>query len=1313
MGVAIDRSGAGSVSPSSSGQQLPVQQSAPSQPNADQAAALAALKAALERAQEARTREEQQAALAKVKAAMENAMRVYAGDKSGSARAAALTEAGAQIGKLAPQGGDAAKLFGSLAKDATQSVSAETPAVSTVRQDAYAIATAQDKYNQDVADLAALRKISPKLAAMSQQEGDGPTLSDEQRHIDQLQTTLNTAVEHEYDTTQAPQGSKDPDSARLAIVLGNHTNDGVGGDGDLNSLLTSHMLHDEIAHPQTAGLTDADKQMLKNDPLSFALSSLLARNPDDSAMQLSLVTAASAMRPSYARDLVAHAPDLSSKLSVLNAQMAAAQQSDGAAGRKAVLDAAGGELTPQVLEKGLDDATDATHPFEIHSGPQASVFEQKATNAGEWLSSTLANGCPNELRGPLLDALMKHLGKDAPDIGGADSFTKTAFFDGVSKLVSGDPAAATKAAQWLLSSRDGKGTASLPDHFTAAQSAARNGDGDLWNAVATQLSADPSTPKKAIKALTDSIAKGSADRLKDAQSTQQKHAFETFKSDPQKYVQQYFDQFSSKDAQAKLDFSQTPPGGGTETDAQYKTRLRNFVGAALGYAPTTQALATASTAQTADPYQDWYGGNTDQAKNIDKAIEPVVDRILKEDGDRKTALSAVPVAYGTDKTGVGNTALFSLHSNDHVKLIDLTGATYDGKNGQDALQDLLHHNQVFSSDGILAVPKDMTLDVKDGHVGVDTHQAYQETWQDTLWHVARDVGIGVAVVGGVVVAVGTAGAAVPEELAVGSVVTASMAGTAATATLGASTVIAGSTLNDMIEEGEHNQPYMTTANLASLLGAAAGGLYSGSALAELQGFKSIVSTGTPSALSRVMTSQIGGAATAGLSAAAGEQQAALMAQNWDQMSTGEKIESVGSLVTPLVAGAAGARVLGGQSGYALPFAQAMAAQGRSPQTIDADSGHGATASGSQTERFTSAQLGFTPQRTVVVDASQTWGPLKNGIVQNNTATLLNFASKDLDANNVVIFCNTASAQTNAGVAAMAGDAVLNNIVDATSKYVFANGGDHPAFVATNSTVKNVAFPAALSALVKGGSFDPNELAAFQSDPNVNKMPLGGSTKGGGDNVDNLVVLQDSTNAAPGTPLTVASVSGMNIADLVNETPPKSDPGYPAWLQKLQAAAKLSVQNLPKDTTSLTLACTHYVTEDVVDAFKGALHERGMDNVRIINPNQNMADIRTQQILATKGWKNFDGTANGKTVYYANIDPGDFPAFAKTVTALTGDPDPIVKSLPDSVRAQILGKDAQRDNGNALATPLTPQELALIADGKPIGFDAPNTGTASG
>lgn len=36
---------------------------------------------------------------------------------------------------------------------------------------------------------------------------------------------------------------------------------------------------------------------------------------------------------------------------------------------------------------------------------------------------------------------------------------------------------------------------------------------------------------------------------------------------------------------------------------------------------------------------------------------------------------------------------------------------------------------------------------------------------------------------------------------------------------------------------------------------------------------------------------------------------------------------------------------------------------------------------------------------------------------------------------------------------------------------------------------------------------------------------------------------------------------MNIADLVDETPPKGDPGYPAWLQKLQAAAKVSVQSL--------------------------------------------------------------------------------------------------------------------------------------------------------
>jgi glutamate racemase len=767
-------------------------------------------------------------------------------------------------------------------------------------------------------------------------------------------------------------------------------------------------------------------------------------------------------------------------------------------------------------------------------------------------------------------------------------------------------------------------------------------------------------------------------------------------------VQKYFDQFASKDAQAQLNFSQTPPGGGTETDAQYKTRLRNFVGAALGYSPTTDALATATGAKTPNPYQDWYSGNSAQAKVINSAIQPVVDRILKEDGDRKTALSAVPVAYAASDTGVGNTALFSLHSNDHVKLIDLTGATYDGKDGNEAFRDLQQHNKVFSSDGTLAVPKDMTLNVKDGHVDVDTHQAYQEPWQDKLWHVARDVGVGVALVGGVVVAVGTLGAAVPEELAVGSVVTASMAGTAATATFGASAFIAGSTVNDMLEEQAHNQPYLTTANLAALLGAAAGGLYSGSALAELQGFKSMVSTATPSAVSRALTSPLAGAVTAGLSSGATGEQVSAVAQNLDQMSTGEKIESIGSLVTPVVAGVSGARVLAGQSGYALPFAQAMAAQGRSPQTIDADSGHGATASGSQTAQLVAKALGFSPARSVVIDASQTWGPLENGVVQNNTATLLNYASSELDANNVVIFCNTASAQTNEGVAAMAGNAVLNNIVDKTSQFVFANGGAHPAFVATNSTVKNLAFPAALSSLVKGGTFDPNELVAFQKDPNVDKTPLGGSTKGGGPNFDNLVTLQDPANATPGAPLTVASVSGMNIADLVNQTPPKSDPSYPAWQQQLKAAAKISVQNLPKDTTSLTMACTHYVTDDVVSAFKSALHDRGMDNVRIINPNQNMADLRTQQILSTKGWKNFSGTANAQTVYYMNVDPSQFAAAKQTIAALTGDRDPIVKSLPDSVRDQILGKTAQRDNGVALSASLTPEELSLIANGQAIG-----------
>jgi hypothetical protein len=1307
--VAIDGGGSTSVT-SASSHDMPVQPAPGSKPNAQQAAALAALKAALEAAQEARTREAQQAAAEKVKAAMENAMRAYADGKTGSARTAALADAGAAIGKLAPSGGDAGKLFSSMAKDATQSVSAETPELSSVREDAFALATAQDKLKQDQADLAALRKTSPKLAAMDQQEGSAQALSDEQRHIDQLQKTLNTAVEHEYDTTRAPKDSKDPDSARLAIVLGNHANDGV--QGDLGSLLTSHILHDEMAHPQTAGLTDTDKQMLKNDPLSFALSSLMARNPDDASLQLSLVNAASAMRPSYAHDLIAKAPDLATKLSVLNAQMAAAEQSDGAAGRKAVLDAAGSEITPQALEKGLDDATDVTQPFQIHAGPQANPAQQKATNAGEWLSNTLANGCPNELRGPLLDALMKHLGKDAPDISGADNIMKTSFFDGVSKLVSGDPASAKKAAQWLLSSRDGKGAASLPSDFTAARSGTANGDGDLWNAISTQLSSDRSVPKSAVKALTDSISKGNADRLKDLQSKAHKQAFDTFKADPQKYVQKYFDQFASKDAQAKLNFSQTPPGGGTETDAQYKTRLRNFVGAALGYSPTADALKTASNTKAPNPYQDWYSGNSDQAKTISSAIDPVVDRILKEDGDRKTALSAVPASYGSSDTGVGNTALFSLHSKDHVKLIDLSGATYEGSDGNAAFRDLQQHNKVFSGDGILAVPKDMTLNVKDGHVDVDTHQAYQEPWEDKLWHVARDVGIGVAIVGGVVIAVGTAGAAVPEELAVGSVVTASTAGTAATVTAGASTVIGFSTVNDMMEEEEHNQPYLTTANVANLLGAASGGIFSASALAELQGFKALATGGTPSAAARVFASPVVAAGASGLSAGAVSAQGEDIAQNWDQMSLGQKIESIGSMVTPLVAGTAGVRVLAGQSGYTMPFAQAAAVQGKSPILGRTDSGAGAVISEHQSSAQTASVVGFESQRIVYVDGSRIWGNLPKAIIKNNTSVFLKHGA-DLGVNSTSIFCNTASAQTDSDVVALARNTVVNNIVARTANLAYANGGEHLAFVSTDSTADNLAFPAAIQALVNGQSFDPDQLAAFKNDPSVNKVPLGPDPQGDAPNVNSLVTLQNTADSPAGTPRTVASVSGGNVAKLVNEKPPKDSPEYLPWVAKIDAETRASVYKLPFDTTSIIPACTHYVPEEVLNGYQKALNERGMTHTRIINPNENMGNVEAQQILATKGWRNVKGQVGAKTVYYVNLDGEKLAEFSQTVSALTGDPHPDVRPLPDDVRAQLLGINAVRYNGNALEDPLTPEEYKLIAEGKPIGFNVPETDSANG
>ena len=1290
---------------------MPVDKPATSQPNAEQAAALAALREAIKRAQEAATRAAQQAAMERVKAAMENAMRVYAKGKTGSERTAALDAAGAAIAKLAPSGGsDAGKLFGSLAKDATQSVSAEAPAVSAVREDAYSLATAQATLKQATADLAALRKTSPKLAALSQEDGGGGTLADDRTKIDELQKTLNRDLEHEFDATQAPKDAKDPESARLAIVLGNHAKDGV--QGDLHSLLTSHILHDAMAHPQTAGLTDADKQMLKNDPLSFALSSLMARNPDDPALQLSLVNAASAMRPSYAHDLVAKAPDLSTKLSVLNAQMAAAQQSDGAAGRKAVLDAVRGELTPKALEKGLADAIKVTQPFEPHAGPLASASQQKATNAGAWLSSTLADGCPNELREPLLDTLMKQLGKDAPTIGDANNILKSSFFDGVSTLVSGDPAAAKKAAQWLLSSRDGKGSADLPDDFTAARSAARYGNGDLWAAVSTQLTANHA-PHKAIKALTDSIAKGNADRVKDAQSKHAKESFDKFKSDPQKYVEKYFDQFSSKDAQAKLDFSQTPPGGGTETDAQYKTRLRNFVGAALGYPPTTQALTKASKAKAPDPYQDMYSGDSDQAKNINKALDPIVDRVLKEDGDRKTALSAIPAAYGTSKTGVGNTALFSLHSNDHVKLIDLTGATYDGKDGNAAFHDLQQHNKVFSSDGILAVPRDMTLNVKNGHVDVDTHQAYQEPWEDKLWHVARDIGIGVAVVGGIVIAVGTAGAAVPEELAVGSVVTASTAGVAATATAGASSVIAGSTLNDMMEEAEHNQPYMTTGNVASLLGAASGGLYGASALAELQGFKTLAAGGSPSAISQALASPTVAGATGGLSAAAGGEQGVDVAQNWDHMSAGEKIESIGGFVTPLVAGAAGVRVLTGQSGYTMPFVQAAAVQGKSPILGRTDSGAGAVISEYQSSAQAAKRLGFSPQRIVYVDGSRTWGDLPAAIIKNNTGALLGFGSREFGVNSTSIYCNTASVQTSRDIAAMAREAVVHNIVDKTSQFTFENGGEHPAFVATDSTVDNVAFPAATYSLVNGRTFDPNELDAFKNNPNITRMQLGPSMKGNQPNLDNLFELQDAATARPGTPLTVASVTGGRLAKLINETPSKNDPRYPGWVKDVDAETAFAVQNLPVDTTSLTPACTHYVAPEVIAGFRKALDQRGMTHTRIINPNDNMGNVEADQLLKTKGWKNVQGTPNSQTVYLVDLDGEKLSEFAKAVTALTGDPNPDVRPLPDDVRAQLLGKTAQRYNGSALDAPLTPGELAMIADGQPIGYNAPEQTSANG
>ena len=205
--------------------------------------------------------------------------------------------------------------------------------------------------------------------------------------------------------------------------------------------------------------------------------------------------------------------------------------------------------------------------------------------------------------------------------------------------------------------------------------------------------------------------------------------------------------------------------GGQPIQAEGRTHLRNLVGAEMGIVPTV--AVDPAHADEALKTQDLYAGlDAGQQAFLDN----IVDQIVHVGGDQ-ARVTIVPVMYALKQErddgkieqagGLVRTAIFKVESDSEPgtsMFVDESGARYDDI-------DEYRGNNRLPVEGVnIVMPEDGNFSLDEhGNVRLFVGDARTETgWQEFRreWHVDSVVG-GLAMVGGVLLIVGTAGTFTP------------------------------------------------------------------------------------------------------------------------------------------------------------------------------------------------------------------------------------------------------------------------------------------------------------------------------------------------------------------------------------------------------------------------------------------------------------------------------------------------------------------------------------------------------------------------
>jgi glutamate racemase len=272
-----------------------------------------------------------------------------------------------------------------------------------------------------------------------------------------------------------------------------------------------------------------------------------------------------------------------------------------------------------------------------------------------------------------------------------------------------------------------------------------------------------------------------------------------------------------------------------------------------------------------------------------------------------------------------------------------------------------------------------------------------------------------------------------------------------------------------------------------------------------------------------------------------------------------------------------------------------------------DSSNGAFVAAPEIEKELSGKTGRAVQLVYVVDhGNAPFGPKDLTLLTDLVSKALQTGDEIPSAELVLMACNTAHGPNYGGLMSLDDESKLPvlDLIKTTSEMMKAEGGAHPALLATLATVNSKMYGKEVSRITRG---------------KVNVQEVG----------------------AP------------NWADFVNEG--KSDATDPKTSAAVQRDVKEIIQQLDADITSVWLCCTHYPA--LTKQIRAALDERGMTGVKIFNPMTEHAAIARARL----GWKPLpDGVAKlVRNPAPIVITTGDAESVLQSAQRWMGREDPVV------------------------------------------------------